>query len=191
MANVFVFAESRQGALRKVALEAMTAARAARRRAGGGEVHALLLGAPGIAAHAAALGDYGADVVTVVEHPALALNESRSGRPPRAAARIRAGGYRAAVFGSSAQGRDSAPRVAAKLAAPIALRCHRVRVGRRQDGSAASGLHGQSDRHAHAHRLARSRLAPAERVHTGEDTAVGADRVGRAGGRSWGLAGAW
>ena len=41
MANVRVFAETRGDALRKVALEAVTAARALADSSGGGEVHAL------------------------------------------------------------------------------------------------------------------------------------------------------
>ncbi len=72
MANVFAFAESRGGALRQVALEAVSAARAIADASGGGEVHAMLAGAPGVASLAAELGKYGADVVIVVEHPALA-----------------------------------------------------------------------------------------------------------------------
>ena len=48
MANVLVFAESRNGELRKVALEAVTAGRKLADASGGGEVHALLAGAPGI-----------------------------------------------------------------------------------------------------------------------------------------------
>ena len=71
MANVLAFAESRGGDLRKVALEAVTAARKAADASGGGEVHAFLIGAPGIAAQGRALGRYGADVVVVVEHAAL------------------------------------------------------------------------------------------------------------------------
>ena len=46
MATMFAFAESRSGELRKVAFEAVTAARQAADATGGGEVHALLLGAP-------------------------------------------------------------------------------------------------------------------------------------------------
>ena len=71
MATIFAFAESRDGAPRKVAFEAVTAARQAADASGGGEVHALLVGAPGIAARAEELGRFGADVVTVVEHPRL------------------------------------------------------------------------------------------------------------------------
>ena len=50
----------------------------------------------------------------VVEHPALA-NSNVESVAATAAERIRAGGYRAAIFAASAQGRDLAPRVAAKL----------------------------------------------------------------------------
>ena len=118
MANVLAYAEARSGELRKVALEAVTAARRIA-DAAGGEVHALLLGPPGIAAKAAQLGQHGADVVIVVEHEKLALY-SPEVASATAAARIKDGGYRAAVFSASAQGRDLAPRVAAKLKVPLA-----------------------------------------------------------------------
>ena len=118
MPNVLAYAETRNGELRKVALEAVTAARKLA-DAVGGEVHALLLGAPGVAAKAAQLGQHGADVVIVVEHDKLALY-SPEAAAATAAARIKDGGYRAAVFSASAQGRDLAPRVAAKLRVPLA-----------------------------------------------------------------------
>ena len=114
MANTFAFAESRGGALRRVAFEAVSAARALADASGGGEVHALLAGAPGIASLAAELGKYGADVVIVVEHAGLA-NANAEALAATAAARIKSGGYRAAIFAASAQGRDLAPRVAAQL----------------------------------------------------------------------------
>jgi electron transfer flavoprotein alpha subunit len=119
MANVFAFAETRGGALRKVALEAVTVARQMADATGGGEVHALLIGAPGVASQAERLGQHGADVVIVVEHPALALY-SPEVAAATAAERVRGGGYRAAVFSASAQGKDLAPRVAAKLGVSMA-----------------------------------------------------------------------
>jgi electron transfer flavoprotein alpha subunit len=119
MANIFAFAESRGGELRKVAFEAVSAARAAADASGGGEVHALLIGGPGIAARAPELGRYGADVVVVVEHPALE-RYSPEVHAATAADRIRSGGYRVAFFPASAEGRDLAPRVAAKLKAGLA-----------------------------------------------------------------------
>jgi electron transfer flavoprotein alpha subunit len=119
MANVFAFAESRGGALRRVAFEAVSAARALADASGGGEVHALLAGAPGISSLAPELGKYGADVVIVVEHAGLA-NANAEALAATAAERIRTGGYRAAIFMSSAQGRDLAPRVAARLGQSMA-----------------------------------------------------------------------
>jgi electron transfer flavoprotein alpha subunit len=118
MPNVLAFAETRGGEVRKVALEAITAARALA-DADHGEVHALMLGAPGVAGKAEQLARHGADVVLVVEHPVLA-NHSAEVAAATAAARVKAGGYAAVVFSASAQGKDLAPRVAAKLGVPIA-----------------------------------------------------------------------
>jgi electron transfer flavoprotein alpha subunit len=114
MANVFAFAEQRGGELRKVALETVTAARTLADATGGGEVHALLVGAPGIAARAATLGAHGADVVHVAEHPAFARANPEAAAA-LAAALIKQAGARAGVFPASAEGRDLAPRVAVKL----------------------------------------------------------------------------
>ena len=119
MATTFAFAETRGGELRKVAFETVTAARQAADVTGGGEVHALVLDAPGIAAKAEALGRYGADVVTVVEHAGLA-RYSPEIAAATAAERLGAGSYRAAFFSASAEGRDLAPRVAAKLGVGLA-----------------------------------------------------------------------
>src|SRR5207249_3422348 len=127
MANVLVYAESRDDAVRKVALEAVTAARRLADDSGGGEVHALLAGPPGIGARAEQLGQHGADAVFVVEHPNLATFERESiaatvvgcAQPAR---------YRAVVLAFSAQGRDLGPRIAAKLDAPIATDVTRVSV---------------------------------------------------------------
>jgi electron transfer flavoprotein alpha subunit len=120
MANIFAFAETRGGDLRKVALESVTAARMlAESTGGGGEVHVLLLCPPGAGAkNAAQLGQHGADIVYLVEHAALS-NYNPEVAAATAAERIKAGGHRAAIFSTSAQGRDLAPRVAAKLGAGI------------------------------------------------------------------------
>jgi len=118
MADVFAFVESRGAELRKVGLEATTAARMLADASGGGEVHALVLGPPGIAAKAQQIGQYGADVVIVVEHPDLS-NYNPEVATATAVDRIKAGGYRAVVFSTSAQGRDIAPRVAARLGVGI------------------------------------------------------------------------
>jgi electron transfer flavoprotein alpha subunit len=118
MTNILAFAESRGGTPRKVALETITAARSLA-DALGGEVHAVLAGAPGIGSHAASLGSAGADRVLVIEHPALDRYDAES-LTATVAARAGEGAYRAVVFAASAQGRDLAPRVAGALGAPIA-----------------------------------------------------------------------
>ena len=154
MATMFAFAETRGGELRKVAFEAVTAARQAADASGGGEVHALIIGAPGIAAKAEALGRYGADVVIVVEHAASSATVPKRS-PPRAAERLRAGDYRAAFFPASAEGRDLAPRVAAKLG--VALASDVTAFELKGDAVLAQhpGLHRQSHRHAASHRARR------------------------------------
>jgi electron transfer flavoprotein alpha subunit len=119
MATTFAFAETRGGELRKVAYEAVTAARQAADASGGGEVHVLVAGAPGIAAKAEALGRYGADVVIVVEHAGLERYNPET-LAATVAERVRSGQYRAAFFPASVEGRDLAPRVAAKLGVPLA-----------------------------------------------------------------------
>ena len=136
MANTFAFAESRGGELRSVAFEAVTAARQAAAATGGGEVHALLVGAPGIAARAGQLARYGADVVTVVEHAGLE-RYSPEVTAATAAARIGAGDYRAAFFAASAEGRDLAPRVAAALDRSLASDVTAFQI----DGDAVTARH--------------------------------------------------
>jgi electron transfer flavoprotein alpha subunit len=118
MANVFAFAESRGGELRRAGLEAVTAARAVADSTGG-QVHAMIAGAPGIAGQAAKLASHGADVVLVLEHAAFA-NYNPEVLAATIAARIGGAGYRAAFFSASVQGKDLTPRVAAKAKLPMA-----------------------------------------------------------------------
>ncbi len=115
MTNVLVFAEVRAGELRKVALEAMAAARQLA-DATGGEVHAILTGSPGITNRAAALAAHGADVILVAEHAAFALFNGEA-LAALVSARAASGGYRAVVFSASVHGRELAPRVAARIGA--------------------------------------------------------------------------
>jgi electron transfer flavoprotein alpha subunit len=119
MATTFAFAESREGNIRKVAFEAVTAARRAADASGGGEVHALVMGASGVAAKAEELGRYGADLIVVVEHEGFALYNPEA-FAATAAEQLRGSAYRAAFFAASAQGRDLAPRTAAMLGVSLA-----------------------------------------------------------------------
>ena len=116
--HILAFAETRAGEPRKVGFEAVTAARALA-AAAGGEVHALIAGAPGVAARAESLGRYGADIVAVAEHAAFG-DYNPEALAALVAERVKSGGYRAVVFSASAQGKDLAPRVAAKLGVPLA-----------------------------------------------------------------------
>jgi electron transfer flavoprotein alpha subunit len=119
MANVLVFAEARAGELRKVALEAVTAARRLAEASGGGQVHAMLAGAPGIGARADALAQHGADQVLLLEHDGFALYN-----PEALAAtlvqRLAGGTYGYALFSATSHGRDLSPRVAARLGVGLA-----------------------------------------------------------------------
>jgi len=116
MPTILAFAEARAGQLRKAALEAVTAAR---QLAGGDQVHAVLVGEGGIGAHAAALGQHGADVVHVCEHAGFARHNPEALAALLAAA-ANATGARVVVLPASAHGKDVAPRVAAKLKVGLA-----------------------------------------------------------------------
>jgi electron transfer flavoprotein alpha subunit len=118
MANVLAVVEQRDGVLRRISEEIVTAAKQVA-DAVGGEVHALLIGPPGAAAAAAGLGRVGAAKVLVAEAEGLDRYT-----PEVFAATVtdhaKAGGYYAVLFGASSQGRDLAPRVAAQLDVPLA-----------------------------------------------------------------------
>ncbi len=116
--NILVVAEARGGDVRKVALEVVTAARALADGLGG-EVHAMVFGASGIASVAPKLGAVGADAVLVVEHDGFATYNAEV-VAATVAAQITNGGYRAALFGASAMGQDLAPRIGAKLRVGVA-----------------------------------------------------------------------
>jgi electron transfer flavoprotein alpha subunit len=113
MPGIFAFAESRDGELRKVAHEVVTAARTLA-DAAGTEVHAVVLGGSGTGAAAGELGNYGADKVFVGESGAFD-HYSPEGFTTVIVNFIREHGCDAAIFPASALGKDLAPRVAARL----------------------------------------------------------------------------
>jgi electron transfer flavoprotein alpha subunit len=118
MTNVLAVVEQRDGALRRISEEVVTAAKQVA-DALGGEVHALLIGPPGVDSAAGGLARVGAAKVLVAEGAGL------EGYAPEAyaatvAAQARSGGYFAVFFGAGAQGRDLAPRVAGMLDVPLA-----------------------------------------------------------------------
>jgi len=118
MANVLAVVEQKDGALRGVSAEVVTAA-AELAASLGGEAHALALGGPGLSGQVASLGKHGAARIRVGEDAALASFVPESHAQAVAAA-VKQGGYAAVLFAATAQGKDLAPRVAALLDVPLA-----------------------------------------------------------------------
>jgi len=119
MANVLVVAEARAGDLRKVALEAVTAARALAAQSGGGAVHVLLAGGAGIGGKADALAQFGADKVLVLEHDGFALSNPEA-LTATIAQQLQGGAYAYGLFSATSHGRDLSARVAARLGVGLA-----------------------------------------------------------------------
>jgi electron transfer flavoprotein alpha subunit len=117
MSNILAVVEQRDGTIRGVGREVVSAAAEAA-AALGGQAHALIV-AGSSPADAGSLGAFGAEVVKVASH------EGFSSYAPERYARavadvVTAGGYAAVFFGATAQGKDLAPRVAALLDVPLA-----------------------------------------------------------------------
>ena len=118
MADVFAFAEQRDGTLRGVA-HAVVSAAAELAKGLGGRVQALAVGQPGLAASCGELRARGADVIRVAERDDLARYQ------PEVYARIVAdavteGAFAVVMFPATSTGKDLAPRVAALLDVPLA-----------------------------------------------------------------------
>lgn len=121
MAGIFAFAEARDGEVRKVAREVVTAAR----RLGdemGEQVHAVVLGGAGTRAAAEELKSFGADRIFVGESEALG-RYSTEGYTTVVTNFLREHGCSVALFPASAMGKDLAPRVAARLGVGYAAEC--------------------------------------------------------------------
>ncbi|MGH7470541.1 MAG: electron transfer flavoprotein subunit alpha/FixB family protein [Longimicrobiales bacterium] len=119
MARILAVAEQREGKLRKVSEEVVTAARTMAESVTA-EVDALLFGPGGTAGVASALGRFGADRILV--------SESDEFTSPDVATQLihdvaQAGDYFAVLFPATAQGKDLAPRVAARLDLPLVSDC--------------------------------------------------------------------
>jgi len=123
--GIFVIAEQREGALRKVSFELASAARKLADQSGD-EVSAILLGS-GVESMAAELGKFGADKVFVGDNAALEpyITEAHA----QVVAKILKDNDAAvALFGASVQGKDLSARVAAKLAGGLATDCTDVKI---------------------------------------------------------------
>ncbi|HET7276259.1 MAG TPA: electron transfer flavoprotein subunit alpha/FixB family protein [Longimicrobiaceae bacterium] len=121
MSSIFAFAEARDGKIRKVAFEVVTAARRLADETGG-EVHAVILGGPGLEDDAAELGKYGADRIVIGESEAF-VHYSAEGYTNAVVDFLKANDCDVALFPASAMGKDLAPRVAAKMGVGYAAEC--------------------------------------------------------------------
>lgn len=126
MPNIFAFAETRDGELKKVAQEVVTAARQVADQLGG-KVHAVLLGPSGVRELAGELASHGADHVHVGESDAL-QHYSGEGFTTVVVNFLKANPCDAALFPASALGKDLAPRVAARLGVGYASECTALEV---------------------------------------------------------------
>ncbi len=113
MADVLAVAEVRDGVVRSVSREVVSAARGIADSLRGA-VDVAAAGGTGCGAAAAGLGRHGADRVLAVEVAAQV-----DVRATAVAELARAGSYGAVVFAATGPGRDLAPRVAARLASPL------------------------------------------------------------------------
>ena len=123
--KVLVFAEQREGRIKKSSCEAVHAARALADQLGG-QCIALVAGS-GIAGSAGELGTFGAARVLAVDSPALARHSNT------AVAKVIAGiaaqeGAEIVILSASQMGKDIAPRVAIKLKAGLASDCTALTV---------------------------------------------------------------
>lgn len=118
MSAILAVAEMRDGALRKISEEVVTAAATIGEKLGA-EVHAFVGGATGAAEAAASLGKFGATKVIVAESDHLKAYNAEA-LAQLISDQAKKGSYSAVFFGGTSFGKDLAPRVAAKLDAPLA-----------------------------------------------------------------------
>jgi electron transfer flavoprotein alpha subunit len=123
--GVWIVAEQRDGALRKISFELASTARKLADQMGA-EVGAILLGS-GIEGLAAQLGKYGVDKVYVGDSPALEpyITEAHA---LAAAKIIKENDPAILLLGASVQGKDLAGRLAGKLATGLATDCTDVKI---------------------------------------------------------------
>lgn len=123
--GVWIVAEQRDGALRKVSFELASTARKLADQLGE-EVGAVLCGS-GIAALAAELGKYGVDKVYVADSPAL--EPYTTGAHATAVAKVvKENDPSILLLGASAQGKDLAAALVGKLATGLATDCTDVKI---------------------------------------------------------------
>ena len=126
MPTVLVVAETRDGAVRPVSREVVSAARTVADMLGA-DVDVLVLGSVGTSASAGNLGSVGADRILVAEHEAFGMYSPDA--TVRAVAELCADESCAAVlFSATAQGKDVSARCAARLDQPLATEVTELEV---------------------------------------------------------------
>jgi len=120
MAGVWVIVEHREGALRKVSLEAASAAKKVADQMGAA-VSAVVLG-QGMEGACAELGKYGVSKVLYADNEAFATYSAEA-YTAALASLIKQGQPEVVLFGASMQGKDLAGRLAAKLDTTVAVDC--------------------------------------------------------------------
>ncbi len=123
--NILVFAEQRDGNIKKVAYE-MLGTGADLAAALGGTVEAVLLGS-GLDGLCDALAQYGATKVYVADDPALATYTSEA-YTGTLASLIASAAPAVVLLGATAMGKDLAPRLAARLGVGLATDCTALEV---------------------------------------------------------------
>jgi electron transfer flavoprotein alpha subunit len=114
MMKVLVFAEQREGEIRKAAAEACGAGR---RLAESGELVGVVIGR-GASSAAPKLAAYGPDRILTVEHPLLDLY-STEGYTAALETAVKQEQPDAVLIGGTATGRDLGPRLGARLGVPV------------------------------------------------------------------------
>ena len=123
--GVWIVAEQRDGALRKVSFELASTARKLADQLGD-EVAAVLCGS-GVEAMAAELGKYGVDKVYVADNPALEPYTTDA-HAAAVAKVVKENDPAILLLAASAQGKDLAPSVVGKLATGMATDCTDVKI---------------------------------------------------------------
>jgi electron transfer flavoprotein alpha subunit len=123
--GVWIVAEARDGAYRKVSFEIASAARKLADELGD-EVCAVLCGS-GIEGKAAELGKYGVDKVYVADNPALEPYTTDA-HAAAVAKIVKEKGPAILLLGASVQGKDLAARLVGKLAAGLATDCTGLKI---------------------------------------------------------------
>lgn len=120
MAGILVFAEHKDGKIKKVAFEILSEAKKMTEKKGG-PLSAVLIGS-GVEGMAAALGSYGAEKVYCVEAEALATYTT-SGFAKALCDLVQQEKPSIVLFGASVNGKDLSARVAGKLGVGLATDC--------------------------------------------------------------------